>query len=253
MSHDFKIKLSEASKIYQKKDSRVIGIEQISLEICSGEILGLLGPNGAGKTTLLKLIATLIEPTSGDIYFNDAALSSLDADKLIAVKREIGYLPETPFVYSKLTGQEYLLYLGELYGVDRDILCDRLAYYFKLFEIDESKNTFLSAYSQGMLKKISLIAALINNQSILILDEPTNSLDPKMVTILKEILTEFKSANKTIILSTHILDIAEKLSDRIAILDKGKLKLVESIACLEKVNENGQRSRLEQLFLEITD
>ena len=248
----FTISLRNIEKVYARTGEHISGIEGISMQFNPGEILGLLGPNGAGKTTLLKIIAMVNTASHGELLFNGIAPSKMRNIDLMQLKQQIGYLPEIPFIYTRLTGEEYLLYLGELYGVDDEKLKKRLNHYFNLFAVAEKRHDFLSTYSQGNLKKIFLIATLINDQDILILDEPTNSLDPHMISILKDVLSDLKAQNKTIILSTHILDIAERLSDRIAIIDKGHLQLVETIDYLDKVQQNGQKSKLEQLFLEIT-
>lgn len=248
----FQIEINKIFKIYKTSSKNIAAINNLSLKINPGEILGLLGPNGAGKTTLLKVISTILEPSSGEIFFNNSALNSYTEKNLIELKRNIGYLPETPFMYYNLCGEEYISFIGSIYGMERAEVKNQIDFYFDIFELNDVRKSFMRTYSQGMLKKTSLIAALINNQSILLLDEPTNSLDPKAISTLKSLLIKFKEEGKTIILSTHILDIAEKLSDRIAILDKGILKLVDSISVLNKIKIKGEKTRLEELFIEIT-
>lgn len=248
----FKIELQNITKTYKSGKDEIPAIKNISLEILPGEILGLLGPNGAGKTTLLKIIATILKPTSGEILIDNSRLNSLTGSNLVNFKRHIGYLPEVPYMYNNLSCEEYLTFIGGIYGMSKKQLKKQIDYFLKIMDLEEATNKLLKACSQGMLKKISLIAALINNQSILILDEPTNSLDPQSISTLKQLLVQYKTEGRMILLSTHILDIAEKISDRIAIIDKGRLKLVENIAVLNSIDNKVGRTKLEELFLEIT-
>jgi len=246
------INLTNVAKVYRRDQNRIYGVSNISLSILPGEILGLLGPNGAGKTTLLRIISTLIKCDEGQISFNEKSIDHMGEGELCLIRKQIGYVSEIPFFYSKITGKEYLSFMGKIYGLEENLLRKRLNYYFDLFELGDDQDCFLSTYSQGMLKKIALITSFINDQSILILDEPTSSLDPKMVACLKDLLLEKKKDGKTIIISTHLLDIAEVMSDRICILNVGKLQLIEEISILDSLKRKGIHNKLEQLYLEIT-
>jgi ABC-2 type transport system ATP-binding protein len=252
MNERYEIEMSHIAKYYNDS-MQTIGVHDISLKFIPGEIHCILGPNGAGKTTLLKIAGTLLDPSSGNVYINNIRMKEYDENQLITYKKQIGYLFETPFVYNLLTGYEFLNFLGEIYGVEKKVLKERINYYCEIFAILEWKNRYLSTYSQGMLKKIALASTLINDQSVLIYDEPTNSLDPMMIATLKDILNEERKKNKTIIISTHILDIAEKLSDKISIIEEGKVKLTDSISLLEKIDADQKRTRLEKVYFEITN
>jgi len=245
------LELRDLSRIYERRATRNVGVQEVSLRIPPGEILGLLGPNGAGKTTLLKMLALIMEPTAGDIYFDGVAARSLPRGEQARLKRLIGYLPETPFVFNLLTGREYLQFVGEIYGSSGPGLGQRIEAYLERLELTPAADQFVRTYSQGMTKKLALAASLIGGQSILLLDEPTNSLDPRAITLLKEILREERAAGKVIILSTHILDIAERLANRAAVLHHGRLVAVESLEP-DQAGARPARSRLEEFFLRTT-
>lgn len=252
MNDVYNIELLHLSKKYSSENSEFIGIRDVNLKLEAGEIHCFLGPNGAGKTTLLKMIGTMHAPTAGSIYFNNKRLDELSARQRVDLKRQIGFLFESPFAYSMLTGHEFVSFIGEIYNVKKNTLAERIEYYFDIFEIQDWKNRYLSSYSQGMLKKIALVITLINDQSILIYDEPTNSLDPKMIATLKDVLVAERNKSKTIIISTHILDIAEKLADRITIIHDGKIKLTDSISILDNKKADKSRTKLEKVYFDIT-
>jgi ABC-2 type transport system ATP-binding protein len=246
------LELRDLAKVYESRQGRTIGVEGVSLTVRPGEILGLLGPNGAGKTTLLKMAALLSEPTSGDIYFDGVAARSAGMAQLLQFKRRLGYLPESPFVFNLLTGREYLTFIGELYGVERRELGPRIERTMDALDLGEAQDMFLRAFSQGMLKKLSFAAALLHDPAVLLLDEPTNSLDPRMIVKVRDLLAQERAAGKAILLSTHILDVAEKLSDRVAILHRGHLVRVVSLDETRDSRPEAGRSPLEDLFLEAT-
>jgi ABC-2 type transport system ATP-binding protein len=224
-----------------KKFNNNFALKNINLQIFDGEILGLLGPNGSGKSTLLKLMLGMLKPDTGKIivYKYDVSKDALNVRKIT------GYVPEDLRLYEFLTGMEYLDFICNIYGVnDTDLVYD----YLKIFEIYDKKDEMISSYSLGMKRKLSIIAALIHKPKLLLLDEPLNALDPKSARIFKDVLLELKKRT-TIIFSTHILEIAQAICDKIVILDKGQ---VVSVASLKEILEIAKNKSLEEYFLKVT-
>jgi ABC-2 type transport system ATP-binding protein len=216
-------------------------LKNINLQIFEGEILGLLGPNGSGKSTLLKLMLGMLKPDTGKIivYGYDVTKDALNVRKIT------GYVPEDPRLYEFLTGMEYLDFICNVFGVnDTNLVYD----YLKIFDIYEKKDEMISSYSLGMKRKLSIIAALIHKPKLLLLDEPLNGLDPKSARIFKDILFELKERT-TIIFSTHILEIAQAICDKIVILDKGQ---IVSLGSLKEILEIAKNKSLEEYFLKVT-
>jgi ABC-2 type transport system ATP-binding protein len=241
--------LQEISKVYRRNDSRVFGVDKINLEINKGEIISFLGPNGAGKTTLIQILCGFIKPDSGFITINGTYFKNSNPKTILNTRKKIGYVSELPGFYNKITGWEYLVFIGKLYGINNQELIHRIAYYSEYFELTEHYNQFIFNSSLGTQKKIAIIAALLNNPAILILDEPTNSLDPMIITKLKDLLMEFRKENKTIIIATHLLDFAEIISDRVAIINNGKLHSVIERFSFASGKEQGSRTILEEYYL----
>ncbi len=224
-----------------KRFNENFALKNINLQIFEGEILGLLGPNGSGKSTLLKLILGMIKPDSGRItvYGYDSVKDSLKIRKIS------GYVPEDVRLYEFLTGIEYLEFICKIYEIDNtNLIYD----YLKIFEIYDKKDEMIASYSLGMKRKIAIIAALIHKPKLLLLDEPLNGLDPKSARIFKDIILNLKKTS-TIIFSTHILEIAQAICDKIAILDKGQLINMVSINEILEISKN---KSLEEYFLKIT-
>ena len=196
-------------------------LKDISLEVYKGEVFGFLGPNGAGKTTTIKIITGLIRPDSGKATIFGESVDCLET------KQKIGFLPEAPNFYEHLTGKEFLHYCGKLFGLKKKDLFERIKVLLALVGLTEDQNIQLGKYSQGMLQRIGLAQALINNPDLLILDEPLISLDPIGRKEFKNILINLKKEGKTIFFSSHILEDAEEICDRVGILVKGKLIKVD--------------------------
>jgi ABC-2 type transport system ATP-binding protein len=217
------------------------------LSIETGEIFALLGPNGSGKSTTLKMLLGLVPPTAGSI-----SVLGLDVSKdPVAVKRQVGYVPESPDVYEFLTGIEYLDFIGDIYGISTDEKQQRINEYLKALQLEGREGDMINSYSDGMKKKISLISAFLHKPKLLILDEPLNALDPRSARIVKDYLQSLKMQGVTTILSTHVLEIAEAVCDRIAIMYQG------NILALGTMNELRSRaslpsSGLEDIFLKLT-
>lgn len=239
------LKLQNVSKSYNS--GSVKAVDSVSFEVKPGEIFGFLGPNGAGKTTTLKMIVGLLKPDEGNIYIN-----GLDFDKdPLKVKKMISYVPDNHEVYERLTGIEYLNFMGDMYGISKEDRVKKINEYLELFELKDAVNDLIKSYSHGMKQKIVLIGALLNDPEIFILDEPLVGLDPKSAFKLKEIMRERCNEGKSVFFSTHVLEVAEKLCDKIAIIRKGKI-----IACgtMEELRQHSEgKETLENIFLELTE
>jgi len=224
-------------------------VKDLNLTVPPGEIFGLLGPNGAGKTTTFKIIVGLLQPTSGKVKIGgyDVQAQPLEAKKLL------GFVPDTPLLYEKLTAMEFLQFVADLYGVDRDRATRRATELLRLFGLESNVDDLIDSFSHGMKQKTALAGALIHDPALLILDEPTVGLDPKSARLIKDILRQLTDRDVTIILSTHILEIAERMCDRIGIIAKGELIAIGTMDELRAGGGDGLDSRsLEDIFLQLT-
>ncbi len=239
------LKIQNLSKTYS--NGSIKAVDNINFEVRPGEIFGFLGPNGAGKTTTIKMIVGLLRPDSGKILIKDID----NQEEMIEAKKQISYVPDNPEVFEKLKGIEYLNFIADVYGVNAEDRKERINHYLEVFSLDKAVNDLISSYSHGMKQKIVLIGALIHEPDLFILDEPMVGLDPKSSFNLKEIMRKRCSEGKSVFFSTHVLEVAEKLCDRIAIINKGKIiaqGTMEQLRALE-----GQEQSLEQIFLELTE
>ena len=194
----------------------------MNLNIHYGKTYGLLGPNGAGKTTIIRILNAIISKTSGNASVGGYDIVNQGED----VKRICGFLPESPGLYSKLTGREFLEFIGELYYLPKDVISARIDELLEIFDLEGRENDLLEGYSRGMKQKVCLCAALIQDPEIIFLDEPTSNLDPAAARMVKDLISELaKKAEKTVFICTHLLDAAEELCDIIGIIDKGVLKV----------------------------
>lgn len=221
-------------------------VNNLNLEIKDGEIFGLLGPNGAGKTTTIKMITGVISPTIGDITINGYN-TRLEPVKS---KEQFGYVPDSPDMFLRLTGLEYLNFMADVYQVSKEERTERIKELSERFEMQGSLGDKIQSYSHGMRQKIIIIGVLIHKPKVWILDEPLTGLDPKAAFILKNMMKEHAKEGNTVLFSTHVLEVAEKLCDRVAIINKGNLIFngtLEEIKAEFKSDES-----LEQMFLEIT-
>ncbi|MDX1436570.1 MAG: ABC transporter ATP-binding protein [Anaerolineales bacterium] len=236
------LELIDLNKNYGAKSAVI----DLNLEVHRGEIFGMLGPNGAGKTTTFKMIAGLLKPTSGEVLVDrfDIERQALDA------KRIQGFVPDTPLLYEKLTALEFLYFVADLYDVPRERANRRASELLRLFNLTENQDDLLDSYSHGMKQKIALAGALMHDPELLILDEPTVGLDPKSARLIKDILRELTGRGVGIILSTHILEIAERMCDRIGIIQEGRLIAVGSMEELRQ--ESAAEGSLEDIFLSLT-
>jgi ABC-2 type transport system ATP-binding protein len=229
-----------------KRFGQKAAVNDVSFEVHAGEIFGFLGPNGAGKTTTIKMIVGLLQPSAGTVRVAgyDVQTQSLQA------KAASGYVPDTPNLYAKLTGRELLRFVGDLYEVDSVQVGRRSEELLKLFDLDQAADDPIDSYSHGMQQKTALAAALIHDPKVLVLDEPTVGLDPRSARLIKDMLRQMADRGAAVFLSTHILEIAERMCDRIGIINKGELIAVGSMEELRRLGK-GETS-LEDIFLSLT-
>jgi ABC-2 type transport system ATP-binding protein len=227
------------TKNYDKKAA----VKDVDLEIKQGEVFGFLGPNGAGKTTTMKMLVGLIPQTSGSIRIFGHP-PSLEKP---AFKVKIGYLPESVHLYEKLSGVEHLEFVGRLYRVPQKKRHERIKDLTQLFNLEDCANRFVETYSKGQKQKLALAMTLIHDPDLLLLDEPTSGLDPKASKMIREIIISLREEKKTIFLSTHLLDVVEKVCTRAGIIYEGKLVAVDSVKNLAKRNGS-----LEDTFIGLT-
>lgn len=229
-----------------KEYGKYVAVNNVSFEVHAGEMFGFLGPNGAGKTTTIKMIVGLLKPTSGTVK---VAGYDIQTQPLLA-KASSGYVPDTPNLYAKLTGRELLRFVGDLYDVDRKQVTHRVDELLRMFDLANAANETVDSYSHGMQQKASLAAALMHDPKVLILDEPTVGLDPKSARLIKDILRQLADRGAAVMLSTHILEIAERMCDRIGIINKGELVAVGTMDELRALGEG--HASLEDIFLGLT-
>lgn len=238
------IEIKNVSKSY-KKGKKII--DNISLKIKDGEIFGFIGPNGAGKTTTIKMITGILEIDSGEILIDGNSIK----DKPIESKKRIGFVPDNPEIFLNLKGIEYLNFIADIYDVSSEERKKRIKELSELFEMEFNLNNKIQSYSHGMKQKIIIMGVLLHEPQNLILDEPMTGLDPRSSFDLKKIMKEYTNKNKTVFFSTHILEVAEKLCDRIAVINKGKILFIGTYEEMKKHFKNN--GSLEELFMEITE
>ena len=238
------IKINNVSKSYVKGKK---SIDDLNMEIKDGEIFGFLGPNGAGKTTTIKMITGILNPDEGDILIDGKSITK----QPLEAKREFGFVPDSPDMFLKLKGIEYLNFLADIYEIPNEKRKEGIETLTKKFEIYENLNSEIQSYSHGMRQKIVICGALLNNPRNGILDEAITGLDAKSSHDLKEMMREHSKNGNTVFFSTHVLEVAEKLCDRVGIINKGKLVFVGTFE--EMKNKFKENKSLEDLFLEITE
>ncbi|MFS0784341.1 ABC transporter ATP-binding protein [Bacillus sp. 1P06AnD] len=220
-------------------------LKDISLNVYPGQIIGYIGPNGAGKSTTVKLMLGLIEHYKGEIRIFGRDIK----DDPISYKNRIGYVPETAELYDSLTAREYLTFVGELYGLAGDGIERKALELLSVFGISEIFDSKITTFSKGMKQKIMLVASLLHNPDILFLDEPLSGLDANSVIVVKEILAQLAVEGKTIFYSSHIMDVVEKISSRILLLNDGTIMADGSFKELQELSKEGS---LEQIFNQLT-
>jgi ABC-2 type transport system ATP-binding protein len=238
------IEICNISKSYNK--GAVKAVDNLDLKVNKGEIFGFLGPNGAGKTTTIKMIVGLLNPDSGRIIIDGTDM----AKEPLAAKKKMGYVPDSPNLYDRLTGMEYLNFMADVYQVSADMRKERIEHYLEMFSLKDAAGDLIKSYSHGMKQKIALTGALIHDPSLWILDEPMVGLDPKSAHLLKSQMREHCDRGNTVFFSTHVLEVAEKLCDRVGIIHKGRLI---AIGTIDELKHGDNKDSLENIFLELTE
>ena len=238
------IQFEHVIKQYGKGGTKAV--DDLSLQVGKGKIYGFIGPNGAGKTTTIRLLTGILQPTSGRVLIGgkDMAKDPMEA------KRLIGFVPDSHEMYDRLTGMEYLNFMADIYGVGRAERKAHIEKYLSLFELEEAAGDQIRSYSRGMRQKLTVIGALIHHPPVWVLDEPMVGLDPRAAHLLKQEMRRHCDEGHTVFFSTHVLEVAEKLCDEIAIIDKGHLV---AKGTLEDLRSGESGASLEQLFLSMTE
>lgn len=230
-----------------KKYGKFVAVDHIDLEVPRGQLFGFLGPNGAGKTTTLRMIAGILQPTSGTVR-----LAGHDVLKEpMAAKARLGFIPDRPYIYEKLTGAEFLRFVAGLYGLTGAELEHRISELLELFDLSEWADAVVESYSHGMRQKLIISSAFVHKPEVIIVDEPMVGLDPKAARILKDLFREYTQRGNTIMMSTHTLEVAESLCDRIAIIQAGKIRAIGTMDDLRREATSGTAG-LEEIFLRLT-
>ncbi len=237
------IRLTNLSKRY----GSFTAVDGLSLDIPAGTLFGFLGPNGAGKTTTLRMIAGILRPSGGTV---EIAGEDIQLRPLVA-KARLGYIPDRPFVYDKLTGVEFLRFTAALYGQEGAVVDRRIAELLELFELTAWKDELTESYSHGMRQKLIISSALVHKPEVIVVDEPMIGLDPRSARLLKDLFREFVRRGGTVLMSTHTLEIAEGMCDRIAIIRNGTLVAYGTMDELRRQHASGDAT-LEALFLKLT-
>lgn len=223
-------------------------VNDLTLRVEPGELYGFLGPNGAGKTTTIKMLTGLLKPSSGSCII---AGYNMQTEPLKA-RNALGYVPDNPFLYDRLSGREYLQFMSELYNISRVGLEEKISNLLNLLELGDKSKELIQSYSRGMRQKIALAGALVHNPSALFLDEPTVGLDPRGARIMQEILRELCRRGVAVFITTHQMSVAEKLCDRISIVDGGQIVAEGTPQSLLTESVGYESSTLEELFLHLT-
>lgn len=235
--------LENLTKVYPT----VTAVDHISLTVKKGELFGFLGPNGAGKTTTIRMMAGLVQPTAGSAFIDGWNIVS----HANAAKRITGFIPDRPFLYNKLTGREFLWFTGRLYGLKKDVVSRRIVPLLELFHMNDYVDELTESYSHGMKQRLVMAAALIHKPRLLIVDEPMVGLDPKGGRLVKKIFRELCAGGTTVFMSTHTLEIAEEMCDRIGIIQNGRMVAAGTMKSLrEKTGAAGKK--LEAVFFKLT-
>ena len=230
-----------------KRYGRFTAVDAIDLQVPRGQLFGFLGPNGAGKTTTLRMIAGILRATSGTVRIGGIDLA---ADP-IAAKSKLGFIPDRPFIYEKLTGAEFLRFVAGLYDQSGPQVERRARELLALFDLEQWRDELVESYSHGMRQKLIISSAFVHRPEVIVVDEPMVGLDPKAARILKDLFREYTSRGNTIMMSTHTLEVAETLCDRVGIIQKGKIVAAGTVAELRR--DGGENARgLEEIFLRLT-
>ncbi len=237
------IRLHQLTKRY----GRFTAVDKIDLAVPSGELFGFLGPNGAGKTTTFRMIAGILRPTSGTIEVGGIDINQ----RPLEAKARLGFIPDRPFVYDKLTGAEFLRFAAALYGQQGPAVEHRIDELLELFDLSRWKNELTESYSHGMRQKLIISGALVHRPEVIVVDEPMVGLDPRSARLLKDLFRQFVNRGGTVLMSTHTLEVAETMCDRIAIVHGGKIVASGSMSELQE-QTSSEDLGLEDVFLKLT-
>ncbi|HXL04654.1 MAG TPA: ABC transporter ATP-binding protein [Bacillota bacterium] len=240
------LRLEGVRKTYRGSSTKAV--DNLSLEVAPGEIFGFLGPNGAGKTTTIKMIVGLLIPDSGRIIVNGKDM----VKDPVSAKKSIGFVPDNPNLYNRLTGLEYLNLVADIYRVSAAERIRRTSELLSMFDLTSAAGDIIESYSHGMKQKLALTGALLHNPPLFILDEPMVGLDPRSSKLFKDLMRNHCDQGYAVFFSTHILEVAERLCDRVGIIDKGKLIACGSMDELRTLSNEAEES-LETIFLELTE
>ena len=230
-----------------KRYGSFTAVDAIDLVVPKGQLFGFLGPNGAGKTTTLRMIAGILRPSSGTVH-----IAGVDvAREPMVAKSILGYIPDRPFIYDKLTGAEFLRFVAGLYSQSGKAIEHRGRELLALFDLDEWRDELVESYSHGMRQKLIISSAFIHKPDVIVVDEPMVGLDPKAARILKDLFTEYTRRGHTIMMSTHTLEVAEAMCDRIGIIQSDTIRALGSMDELQASSTSGSDG-LEQIFLKLT-
>ena len=238
------LELKNVTKAYNK--GSVKAVDSLSMTVNDGEIFGFLGPNGAGKTTSIRMLTGILQPDEGELLLDGISIK----DRPIAAKRTFAFVPDNPETFSRLKAVEYLDFICDVYKIADEERKERIEKYCEKFGMLENLGSRISSFSHGMKQKLFLIASLITDPKNWILDEPMVGLDPEAAFTIKEIMRERAAAGKTVFFSTHVMEVAEKLCDRVGIIKKGKLVFIGTIAELQ-TQHGAQGQSLEDIFLKL--
>jgi len=227
-----------------KRFNRIPAVDDVSFVVRPYEILGYLGPNGSGKSTTANMLAGLLEPSQGHVYFNGRDIK----EQLIEYKRRLGYVPEEPYIYPHLSGLEYLQLVGRLRGLPEKNITHKAEELLRLFGLQADRHALISAYSKGMRQKVLIIAALLHDPDILIFDEPLSGLDVTSALVFRDLVTELARQGKTILYSSHVLEVVEKICSRVIILLNGSVVADDSV---ERLRDLMKLPSLENIFTEL--
>jgi ABC-2 type transport system ATP-binding protein len=231
-----------------KRYGKLMAAQDVSFAIGAGQVFGFLGPNGAGKTTTIRMLTGLVRPTSGS-----ALVAGFDVTtEPLEVKRRVGYLAETPYLYPKLSGREFLAFMGGLYQVPTEVSKQRAGRLLSLFELSDKADELVETYSHGMRQKLALAGALVHEPPVLFLDEPTSGLDPRSARLVKDLLVGLVERGHTVFLSTHVLEIAEQLCHRVGIINHGHVIATGTLDELRQQQAHRDAYSLEDIFLQLT-
>ncbi|MBC7894518.1 MAG: ABC transporter ATP-binding protein [Cytophagaceae bacterium] len=230
-----------------KRYGSFTAVDTLNLVVPKGELFGFLGPNGAGKTTTMRMVAGILRPTAGTIK-----ICGIDIDRdPIAAKSRLGFIPDRPFIYEKLTGIEFLRFVAGLYAQEGQAIERRAAELLEVFDLTEWRDELVESYSHGMRQKLIISSAFVHRPDVIVVDEPMVGLDPKAARTLKDLFREYTRRGHTIMMSTHTLEVAQTMCDRIAIIQRGHIRAAGTMDELRSNAERGDEG-LEEIFLKLT-